>query len=93
MRHWGPEADLWSLGMVTYQMLSGGVGSESSHADQVLSWFVALLALLVRSVLACTVHLVTATANGQCRSSVGTVDHVKGCRLTLRCWQVGAIKL
>ena len=23
MRHWGPEADLWSLGMVTYQLLSG----------------------------------------------------------------------
>jgi serine/threonine protein kinase len=23
MRHWGPEADLWSLGMVAYQLLSG----------------------------------------------------------------------
>lgn len=23
MRHWGPEADLWSLGMVTYLLLSG----------------------------------------------------------------------
>lgn len=23
MRHWGPEADLWSLGMVTYVLLSG----------------------------------------------------------------------
>ncbi len=23
MRHWGPEADLWSLGMVAYLLLSG----------------------------------------------------------------------
>lgn len=23
MRHWGPEADLWSIGMVAYQLLSG----------------------------------------------------------------------
>ena len=33
MRHWGPEADLWSLGMVTYQMLSGA-GSAANPAMQ-----------------------------------------------------------
>lgn len=31
MRHWGPEADLWSLGMVTYLLLSG---AKASHATQ-----------------------------------------------------------
>ena len=30
MRHWGPEADLWSLGMVTYVLLSGACCSRSS---------------------------------------------------------------
>ena len=65
MRHWGPEADLWSLGMVTYQLLSGAarrhVSSESCRysSNQVLAYkMLRLLRVLpARCVLSTTLYL------------------------------------
>lgn len=39
MRHWGPEADLWSAGMVAYQLLSGKLpfwGGSSEHVSPLM---------------------------------------------------------
>ena len=92
MRHWGPEADLWSLGMVTYQMLSGA-GQAANPVMQMQPYHSMWPChMLVMSALAFTVHLATMTANGQCRISVGTTDHVKCCRLSASTSQAGAIK-
>lgn len=35
MRHWGPEADLWSLGMVTYLLLSGNTSQQCGFQSNV----------------------------------------------------------